>query len=71
MIEPEKSKVFFDLVINHGQLYSNDGQIEFRPNGTQGLKLPLGINFKNKPKKPYIIINNNNNPLEFTRFNLI
>lgn len=50
MISLDQCKAFFELVMEHGQLYSNEGKIEFRPS-TQGLKLPLGINFKNKDSK--------------------
>src|SRR5205085_11636417 len=46
MITIDVCKAFFDLVINQGQLYSEHGKVEFRPSN-QGLKLPLGINFKN------------------------
>nr|WP_025912020.1 hypothetical protein [Priestia flexa] len=44
----DKVKLLYELVINEGVLYDIDsGQVELRPTN-QGLKLPLGINFKNK-----------------------
>lgn len=42
-------KDFYNIVMDHIDLSKIDGQIELRPT-QQGLKLPLGINFKNKNK---------------------
>lgn len=45
-------KELFDLVLNKAELTKVDfGQVEYRPNGnSQGVKIPLGINFKNSNK---------------------
>lgn len=42
-------KELYDLVLDKAELTKVDyGQVEFRPNGnSQGVKIPLGINFKN------------------------
>ncbi|MDT0160311.1 TOTE conflict system archaeo-eukaryotic primase domain-containing protein [Bacillus sp. AG4(2022)] len=47
LIELEGCKRFFELVIKQGDIVSNDGKVEFRPS-QQGVKIPLGRNFKNK-----------------------
>jgi biotin operon repressor len=45
-------KQFYLLVLNAaGLLNIDDGKIELRPTDTQGVKIPLGCNFKNKDWK--------------------
>lgn len=53
--KPIKNKLayqFYLLTMNHTDLLNIDyGEVEFRPNGlSQGVKLPLGINFKKNKK---------------------
>jgi len=40
---------FYTYILTEADLISVDfGKVEFRPTGTQGIKIPLGINFRNK-----------------------
>jgi hypothetical protein len=48
-ISNDTVKSFYLLVMNKSQLINLDfGQVELRPTATQGVKIPLGCNFKNK-----------------------
>lgn len=51
-IKNENAYELYLLVVNAGDLLNIDyGQVEYRPNAMkQGVKIPLGINFKNKRK---------------------
>ncbi|WP_425203642.1 TOTE conflict system archaeo-eukaryotic primase domain-containing protein [Priestia megaterium] len=64
----EKVRLLYDLIMKEADLYNLDyGQIELRPTN-QGLKLPLGVNFKNKNSKTnkcwYVDYDNGLNPIE-------
>lgn len=46
LIPVTTAKRFFNLVINKAEVFGFDGEVEFRPTNTQGVKLPLGLNQK-------------------------
>lgn len=46
LIPVPTAQKFFNLVINKAEVFGFDGDVEFRPTNTQGVKLPLGLNQK-------------------------